>query len=506
MPTVTTFLGIDARSGAAKKFGSMLDALNLSIASGGGLVRRPALRYRVALPAASKGLFAVGNMVCAAAPSGTSATGLAPDFNLAYLSGGTLTGVEGVAVDSSGKPLILAKNASGGADLHASPAVGATPSGATLLTPGFTPLAGGLCKAGSRAWCLDDGDGSRLLRWSAVDDPAYPGSLGIWSPAADPNNEARRGNFIDLGQHTAAGGKPVGIVEWNGRVVVMFPNAVQVWRVGAAETDRYLEQVINGPGLVRNGGAAQVGQDVVFLGDSLVVHSLRAATITQGAEAGSPGEPVDDLLQSGLRINDATTYPMWDLGRKPLILHAKARGELLMALGRDLLVLGWGLGNRPRGWTRWKLPVPVDYWCEVAGTIFIRSGDVAYSLDPSINQGDEVTAGVYTPIPVLGDMVEAMVSANLATVSRIYCRSSEDLRVQVVRDGRPSRQNDGSLGSLGTTVLLPGRGSVPSSVMSAWPCRTVGFRFYDPAATASWRLDEFGFDVRATPGHGVDPS
>jgi hypothetical protein len=503
--SITRFLGIDARTPGAAKFGAMADALNVSIATGGGLARRPALHFERTVPAASKGLFSVGDQVCVAAPTGTDISALAPDFNAFLLSGGgALVRIHGVVVDSLGKPLLLVEVTGGGAELHLAQAMNATPAGNTLLVPGFTPLLGGLVKVGARAWCLEDAATYRALRWSAIDDRAFPGSLAIWSPAADPVNEARRGNFLDLGQHTAAGGKPVGITAHNGRIAAFFPYAVQLWRAGSAETDRYLEQVVDGPGLLANRCATAVGSDTMFLGRALTIQSLEKSGLTEGAAASGPGAPVDAIVQHGLRINQTTSLPVYDSTVKPVVLHARARGEVLFCFGATVLVLGWTPGEPPRGWTRWVFPLAIDDLCEVGAIVHVRCGTSVYRLDDTQDAGDEVTAGVFTPIPVLGDILPLKVGPNLATLARIFAISSEDLRVQAVRDGRPQRQNDGALGTLGTTVTLPGRSPTTASVLCGWPLKSVGVRFYDAAATASWRLDELGFEIESTRTHGSE--
>lgn len=361
--------GLDRRPTSVTEDRPQLNiADNVQIDLGGQIRLRPALVKIADLSASSTGLYSRGNRLRVVVPGG---------FNHA------ITAPPGVTYDSIGKA--GASFVGPYARLHVAETYGASgivgPFGYVCVQRGnvnehhwirelvpndaiatttiveslpFSPGAG-LVKLASKLWATDPSTGQVRYSssvngandWLSVDDA---GSLAVL-------------------QHVAGSRDVVTLSHYRGRLAVFFGDAVQLWAVDPDPRRIFLEQVLNGPGVESPRVVANVQGDVFFLGRG-GFRTLSTATVTGEAHDTDIGAPIEDLTR-GVDTVATNAVAIW----------SQARSQYLCAVGSTVFVLTYSPLAKMKAWTRWILPVAVDYMCENNGQVFIRSGNVYYQLD-----------------------------------------------------------------------------------------------------------------------------
>jgi hypothetical protein len=479
MTELGPFRGIDSRPGAADRPGGLLEAINVLINSEGALVRRPALTARAVVPSTSRGIYAVGDTLRTLMPyPGSVDTSLLPTVYLDYItdpSPRVLDNVIGTVIGSDSRTVALVRYTDESTDIHRLPQPGVAPAADTKVVTGFTPEFS-MVRAAGRAFVLD---GSlRYLRYSNLDS-ATPDSLVDFTGNAEDTGGS---GFLEVSQFASGVGSPQGLALFGGRIVVLYRSAVLVYRIDADQSRFFLEQQINGPGTSAPRSAAELGADTIFLSDA-GVRVLSTVVQTLDAREDAIGGRIDHLAKE-FAANETLV---------PIGHYARRLGCYLLAFGTDVLCLGVLPGSSVLGWTRWKLPVPVDGWAEAKGLLWMRSGNTFYAFEDSEDQ-DETSLGTFVDVPVLVETLPLR-SAKQVTASAVAASSTEPVMVQVVADGRPGVDTGGV--PIGMPIILPPRSPEPARALVGKLGRTFSVRVYDAAARAGWRLDNLWLDVVA---------
>lgn len=466
--------GLDLRPGMANAPGFCTHLKNLLVQANGRPVRRPALDYRLALPAGSAGLYAVGDDLRILAPAGTSASGLSPTVTIDYITapGQAIAALLGTIADFSARTLALIQLADDSTVLHHCPQAGIEPGSTTALSIGFTPQFG-LVKAAGRAWTLDGN--LRSLRGSRLEG-TDPATLEDWTPASTDDGPLS----LDVANYAAGRGRPMCLGTFAGRVAVFYRGAVLLYRMDENRNRIGLEQVVAGPGTLAERSPVEINGDLVFLSDS-GIRLVSQVTQTLDARADALGGKVDDYaldLASNLSV-------------EPIGHYCSRLGCYLLAFGQDVLCLAMVPGESVRGWTTWRMPVPVHAFAEAQGLTWIRSGDMLFSLNPAIDVED-TGPSTTVPIPVLYESVPDR-SEYDQTVLRVAVTTTESVAVQVVADDRPVLAVDETL--LGKPTIVPGRAPAPVSFPVTKVGKSISVRVFDAEAGADWRLDDLAMEV-----------
>jgi hypothetical protein len=546
------FRGIDARPGAADRPGGLLEGLNVLVNSEGALVRRPALTTRATLPSDSKGIYAVGDQLrttaaysiaaatttdgtnaqgattlnvasAAAFPStgfftlidgttvreyqytgktGTSFTGLTPALLATYATGlavrlddcaqdndlsptiyvdyitdptpRTLDEVLGTVIGSDGRAVSLVRYDDASTALHRSPATGSPPLVDTpVSTPNITP-AFSLVRAAGRAFVLDGN--LRYLYYSNLDSADADKLVDFTS-----NSDLTSGSgFLEVSQFASGVGSPEGLALFGGRIVVLYRSAVLIYRIDADQSRFFLEQQITGPGTSAPRSAVELGADTIFLSDA-GVRVLSTVQQTLDAREDAIGGRIDHLAKQ-FAADDSIT---------PVGHYARRLSCYLLAFGQDVLCLGVLPGSAVLGWTRWRLPVPVDAWAEASGLLWMRSGNTLYAFEDSEDQ-DETSLATFVDVPVLVETLPLR-GTTQSIAAAVAASAVEPVMVQVVADGRPGVDTNGA--PIGMPITLPPRSPEPARAVVGKLGRTFSVRVYDAAARAGWRLDNLWLDI-----------
>lgn len=554
MPTkqLGPFRGIDARPGAADKPGGLLDGKNVMIAADGGLVRRPALSVRAALPADSKGIYAVGDQLRTLAPyqitastttNGTNSQG-ATTLNVVSTTGfpasGSFTLIDGTVVRE------YVYTSKTGATL-----VGLTPALVTDYAAGLavryddcaqddgllpTVYVDYITDPTPRA--LDDvlgtviGSDGRTVALVRYDDEST--ALHRLPTVSEPPLSATE--VPDLGFIPE-----FSLVRAAGRAFVLDGSLryLRYSQLDSADADKLVDFTGN-PELTSGSGFLEVSQFASGAGDpqGLVLFGGRMVVLYRGAcliyridadqsrffleqqingpgtsaprSAAELGADTVFLSDAGVRVlstvvqtldarEDAIGGRIDHLAKRyaadqnitPIGCYCRRLGCYLLAFGQDVLCLGVLPGSSVLGWTRWRLPVAVDGWAESGGLLWMRSGVTLYAFEDDEDQ-DEVSLGTFQDIPVLVETLplRGTVPTIAAAVSSV---STESVKVQVVADGRPGV--DINEVPIGLPIILPPRAPEPARQLVGKLGRTFSVRVYDAAAVAGWRLDNLWLDV-----------
>jgi hypothetical protein len=401
----------------------------------------------------------------------------------------TLDTVLGTIIGSDGRSISLTRYANRSTAIHRSPLTGEPPQTDTLVPAlGFTPDFS-IVRAAGRAFALDAT--LRYLRYSAVDS-ANPDRLLDFGqtlypvPDTDPIvyttsvDQTSGAGFLEVSQFASGAGSPQGLALFGGRMVVLYRSALLIYRIDVDQSRFFLEQQITGPGTSAPRSVAELGADTIFLSEA-GVRVISTVMQTLDAREDAIGGRIDHLAKQ-FAANDTIT---------PVGCYSRRLGCYLLAFGQDVLCLGVLPGSAILGWTRWRLPVPVDAWAESSGLQWMRSGTTLYAFEDGEDQ-DETSLGVYVNVPVLVETLPMRgTTQNIATA--VSAAATEPIMVQVVADGRPGVDNNGA--PIGLPITLPPRAPEPARAILSKLGRTFSVRVYDEAAVAGWRLDNLWLDV-----------
>lgn len=471
--------GLDARPGIADDPKALTRALNVVLRSDRTLERRPALVHRVALPADSAGLYAVGDSLRTLARydagDETADDNLAPTLAVDYITAGQdVAEVLGSIADSAGNTLALVRYADASTALHHCPEAGVPPVGDTALGGLGFSADFALVRAAGRAWTLDAN--LRNARYSAVDG-ATPASLDNWTPGEDANAP----NFLQVAQHAAGAGRPQALGLFGARLVVAYRSALLVYVIDTDQERIYLEQALAGPGTIAPRSLASVVSDLVMLTPAGV-------------------RPVSSLLKA-LDADDDPVFGLVDplamaladqVGVVPVGHFARRLGCYLLAFGQDVLCLSLVPGSSVLGWTLWRLPVAVDAMAEAQGLTWVRSGTDGYAFDRTADR--DALAGGEVPVPVLVETAPTTFPGG-ATAEQVGAVLVEPARVQVLVDGRPGVDAGGM--PMGRPLTLAARAPEPTTALVSGYGRSMAVRVYDEDTTAAWRLSGVWLGVSA---------
>lgn len=471
------FRGLDKNPGASDGNGYLAECLNLIIRADHSAARRPALKYRINLPADSVGLYSVGDSLRTSAPFNAGDLAgddyLSPTITVDYITDpGQAYTVLGTAADSSGATFLQIVKADLGNELHHCPGTSLQPAVSTLLAPGFTP-AFSLIMATGRLWTLNAN--LRLLNYSTVES-GTPANLENFT-AGSLNNSA---GSLSIGNYSAGSGNPTALASYGERVVVFYLGRILLYRVDEDQNRIYLESSKQGPGTRYPRSIAELSDDLIFFSEA-GVRTLTTATRGSDTREDAVGGKIDTLAKTL-----AAPVLMQPIG------HISRRlGCYLLSFGQDVLCLSVLPGQAVLGWSQWRFPIPIDGFAESGGITWVRSGASLFSLDETLNQDQTSISGV-ADIPIRLETLPNT-SAYMRMCATVAASCIEPIQIQVIADGRPGVDINGA--PLGMPITLPARSPEPTrATVGKWG-RTFSIRVYDAAAQANWRLDGLWMDL-----------
>lgn len=343
-------------------------ATNLDLTTGGGYRTRDGLVEVCTLHAQSVGLYAVGGFLRSVVPGGHSIQNEQTPFVLydpigdgvAYpldtIEKVHVAEIMGASALTGVFPYLSIETVTGRIEHHwirETPFVASTAVSSKIDLP-YSP-APALVKHNGRLWSADQVNGA--VRFNSI----------INGPS-DWTLEKDAGNLPVL--QFATGNRAIhGLGVYNDLLAVFFGDSTQLYEVPANPALHRQRKVLYGPGTTTPNTVQNVLGDLFYFSRG----GFRALSIANQIgefREGDIGAPVQDETKD------------LSLVQAPIALWSQTRSQYLCAFGSTIEVFTYSTLNKVQGWTKWELPVTVEYMVELEGVLYIRSGDTVYKFDP----------------------------------------------------------------------------------------------------------------------------
>ena len=352
--------GLDHRRLAAVSGADTLqEATNVYVNKGGQIVRRPPLIHAARLSAGLLGLVAAGgklHLFHDRTPAPANPDAALFTLHRVAVAGKTLAAIVYGAPfwrDAGSRLYVAALYTNGAIDHWLCPMDGS--AGTQVVSEGGADTAG-VAVAASRVFAVDGG----VVRYSKVGNPAD------WSGTGDAG-------FLPVGR--AAGGREnaTALGLYDEKLVVFFPDALQVWAVDEDPDNHRLVQHVEGAGTRYPRSVAQIGGHTIFLADD-GYRLLDTQPESQRIITREVGSPIDTLVEMR---GDAVLSP----DDAPTTRHPGVTGVFWPAL--DQYLCFWGLRSadvysysrqdRLAAWTGYELTAAVRDVAVLGRRLYLRA-------------------------------------------------------------------------------------------------------------------------------------
>jgi len=214
---------------------------------------------------------------------------------------------------------------------------------------------------GSKLWSVD----YDVVRYCATDAPTD------WTTADDAG-------FLPTGTRAPGSEQAIALGDFQGQLVVFAVDAIQIWNIDPDPTQNSLDRIIGNVGARYPRSVQPVAGDLYFLTD-VGFRSIAYQRYTENVEDVDIGTPIDDLVRPELAgLDDQGPHSVFYTGG----------GQYWGFVDDQIFVYTFSRTSKVAAWTRYTLPVTVDYAANLGGTLYLRSGDEVYKLDPDATDDD----------------------------------------------------------------------------------------------------------------------
>lgn len=214
----------------------------------------------------------------------------------------------------------------------------------------------------SKIWATD----YDVVRYCATDAPTD------WTTADDAG-------FLPSGTRAPGSEQAVALGDFQGQLVIFAVDSIQLWTVDPDPTQNAIDRVIGNVGSKYPRSVQAVAGDLYFLTE-VGFRSIAYQRYTENVEDVDIGTPIDDLVR-------ATLASVTDLNGPHGVFYAGG-GQYWGFVDDQIYVYTFSRTSKVAAWTRYELPVTVDYATNLGGTLYVRSGDTVYKLDPDATDDD----------------------------------------------------------------------------------------------------------------------
>ncbi len=186
--------------------------------------------------------------------------------------------------------------------------------------------------------------------------------------------------FLPTGMNTRGAREARALGLYQDKLVVLMRDGAQVWDIDPDPTAMSLNTVVENVGTGFPRSLATVAGDLYFLSD----YGFRSITTMQLINQLSDvdiGSPIDDVVRQCLSDPDHA---------EPVTTYFYGNGKYMCAIGRTVFVYTVSRTSKIAAWSRYELPVAVDAWAELDGTLYIRSGDAVYKLHEVYRPAEDI--------------------------------------------------------------------------------------------------------------------
>lgn len=216
--------------------------------------------------------------------------------------------------------------------------------------------------AASKIWSGD----YDTTRYCATDDPTD------WTTASDAG-------FLPTGTRAPGSERVVALGDFQGQLVVFASDSIQLWNIDPDPSTISIDRIIGNVGSNYPRSIQAVAGDLYFLTE-VGFRSIAYQKYTENVEDVDIGTPIDDLVRPELAtVTDLTS---------PHGIFYSGGGQYWGFLNDQIYVYTFSRTSKIAAWTRYELPVTVDYAANLGNTLYLRSGDKVYKLDTSASDDD----------------------------------------------------------------------------------------------------------------------
>lgn len=366
-------LGIDHRKGASVSDANRLREMkNAYVTTGLAAQKRPGLVHVATLEAGTKGLVsALGKLNTFYSQTGTI-THANPLFvaNFADYAAGATTVSQVEYADVFNGFIYAALTHSDGATKHHY-----FDGTSSLIADANCPHTKAVQKAASKLFAVGaDGTTVRYCKTSGPRDWTLAGDAGFLPTGLNATGD-RKANALGLYQK---------------KLVVLARDGAQVWTVDPDPTRMMLDDNVENVGTSYPNSLATVGGDLFFLSD-FGFRSITTNRLIDKREDVDVGSPIDDIVRAQLK----------NVWAPPVSRYYYGSGQYLCSIGTTMYVYSLSRTSKVAAWSRYVLPVAVDAMAELAGVLYIRTGDDVYKFDAAVYADDGTNYTVDIQMPYL---------------------------------------------------------------------------------------------------------
>jgi len=171
------------------------------------------------------------------------------------------------------------------------------------------------------------------------------------------------------------------VAYFNDNLTVFFKNSVQFWVVDPDPALIAFRTAYTGPGTDQFESVANVISDLYYFSEG-GFRSLTTQTVTGEQREPDLGTRVAELTKEFETIGSDNTIAFWSEARRQYLCFFRQpeKGMTTVFAYTMSLVLGTA------GWTRWELPIVVDYVAELDGQLYVRAEDIVYIFKAEVEK------------------------------------------------------------------------------------------------------------------------
>jgi hypothetical protein len=172
------------------------------------------------------------------------------------------------------------------------------------------------------------------------------------------------------------------------KLVVFFADGAQLWTVDPDPANNTLTHRIGGVGCPFPRGPAQFSTDI-FFPSAIGVRSITTAANSDNMQDVDVGSPVDSILAPTLVPNALGAF-------------VPGLGQYWLAVGNGIVwVFSFSKTSKVSAWSEYIFPFVIDDFASLTNSLYMRSGDDVYLIDPTQFTDEGVSVPVSIEMPFL---------------------------------------------------------------------------------------------------------
>jgi hypothetical protein len=196
--------------------------------------------------------------------------------------------------------------------------------------------------------------------------------------------------FLDFGANSRGDRMPLGLGTYQGKLVVLSKDGAQVWTVDADPANNKLDNVIENVGTSHPRTIANVAGDLLFLSD-YGFRSITTLQLNNNLADIDVGSPIDSLVRLQLKTPAI----------RPRATYFYGSGQYLCAFGDSVFIYSISRTAKIAAWSEYELPFTVDAFAELGQTLYLRTGNAVYRLDPDVQTDNGAAYEVIVQTPYM---------------------------------------------------------------------------------------------------------